>query len=82
MSYLTHRRQFFSGPLALIGGFKLLDLDEVGVARTPLAHAGGMGLRLVALTEGKGAAPVVKNHKTLGLSSRDLVASNGLATAP
>jgi hypothetical protein len=42
----------------LVGGSDLLDLDEVSVARTVIAHAGGVGFRRLALTEGKGAAPV------------------------
>src|SRR5882672_11377715 len=42
----------------LVGGGKLLDLDQVSVARTAIAHAGGMGFRRPSLTESEGAAVV------------------------
>jgi hypothetical protein len=41
----------------LVGGSDL-DLDNVGVARTTIPHAGGMGFRSLAPTDGEGATPV------------------------
>jgi hypothetical protein len=40
----------------LIGGSSLLDIDELSVARTAVAHAGSVGFRLLASTEGKSTA--------------------------
>jgi len=64
--------------LGLVGGGELLDLDEISVARTVIAHAGGVGFRRLALTEGEGAAPVgrpgavIITDDRLGLASRSV----------
>ena len=44
--------------LKLVNGVRLLDVDEVSVARTALPHTRSMGFHYVALPEGKGAALV------------------------
>ena len=45
-------------PQLISGGRKLLDLDQVSVAWTAIAHLGGMGFGRVALTKGESAALV------------------------
>jgi hypothetical protein len=42
----------------VVGGSDLVDLDDVSVARTTIPHAGGVGFRSLAPTEGEGATPV------------------------
>jgi hypothetical protein len=60
----------FSGSL----GGDLLDFNEVSVARTLIAHAGGMGFRRTTSTNDDGAAPVrrpgavIVTHDGLGLA--------------
>src|SRR5262249_28707547 len=39
-------------------GGELLDLDEISVARTAIAHAGSVGFRHLALADCEGAAPI------------------------
>jgi hypothetical protein len=69
----------------LVGGGKLLDLDQVGVARTAIAHAGGVDFRRLAHTKGKGAVrvrrpgAVIVADDALGLAvaESDLVDGHG-----
>jgi hypothetical protein len=42
----------------LVGGGDLLDGNQLSVARTAIAHAGGVGFRRLTPTEGQGATPV------------------------
>ena len=57
----------------LVGGSDL-DLDNVSVARTTIPHAGGMGFRSLAPTDGEGATPVrrpgavIVTHDGLGFA--------------
>ena len=57
----------------LVGGSDL-DLDDVSVARTTIPHAGGVGFRSLAPTDGEGATPVrrpgavIVTHDGLGFA--------------
>jgi hypothetical protein len=42
----------------LVAGSDLLNSNELSVARTAIAHAGGVGFRRLTPTEGQGATPV------------------------
>jgi len=52
----------------LVGGSDLLDVDELGVPRTAIAHPGGVGFGRFAPTEGAGAPPVTWNRYQFGKS--------------
>jgi len=58
----------------VVGGSDLVDLDDVSVARTTIPHAGGVGLRSLAPTEGESATlvrrprAVIVTHDGLGFA--------------
>src|SRR5712671_3687084 len=74
--------------LVLVGDSDLLDVDELGVPRTAIAHPGGVGFGRFAPTEGEGAplvrcpGAVIVTDDGLGLAvaESDLVDSHGGAS--
>jgi hypothetical protein len=62
------------GPFVLVGVSDLLDGNELSVARTAIAHAGGVDFRRLTPTEGHGAPPVRRPRAVI-------VADDGLGFA-
>jgi hypothetical protein len=75
------RRKTGTGRWVLVDGDDLLDGNQLSVARTPIAHPGGVNFCRLALRKGDGASPVrrpgavIITNDGLGLAvaKRDLV---------
>jgi hypothetical protein len=63
-----------TGRRVLVAGSDLLDDNQLSIARTAIAHAGGVGFRSLTPTEGKRATPV-RRPRTV------IVANDGLRFA-
>jgi hypothetical protein len=62
------------GSFVLVGVSDLLDGNELGVARTAIAHTGGVNFRRLTPAEGQGAPPVRRPRAVI-------VADDGLGFA-